>query len=79
MIAGAPSWSANCRGFLSDSCAPAREQVAAALGDRERLELERLDQLAAGHDRERGGAAGELRVEREPELVYEAGREQVAS
>ncbi len=34
------------------------------------------DQLPAGHDRERRGTAQHLRVEREEQLVHQAGREQ---
>src|SRR5918999_4417679 len=57
--------------------APAREEIAAALGDGHRLELGRLHQLATRDDREGGGASGELRVQGEKELVDEAGGEQV--
>jgi hypothetical protein len=57
--------------------APAREQVAVALGDGHELELGGVDELATGHDRQRGGPSGDLWVEGEEELVHEAGGEQV--
>src|SRR5918999_3347163 len=63
------------QGFLHH--APAREEVAAALGDRDELQLRGLHQFAPGDDREGRCAAGELRVQGQEELVHEAGREQV--
>src|ERR671918_246327 len=63
------------QGFLHH--APAREEVAAALGDRDELQLRRLHQFASGDDREGRCAAGELRVQGQEELVHEAGREEV--
>src|SRR5918992_5525880 len=63
------------QGFLHH--APAREEIAAALGDGYQLELGRLHQLATRDDREGGRACGELRVQGEEELVDEAGGEQV--
>src|ERR671923_305461 len=70
------SWSSTRRSRRRSN-PPACEEIAAALGDGDELDLGWLHEVASGNDREGGGAAAQLGIEREEELVDEAGGEQV--